>query len=104
MSMDTAALFELAENEWTKAPIAAGEEELLVLLESKTPAATLPLSQIRFRVEADYRRTKEQEFMQQLSADLMSRYDVKILAAPAAKGKTSADGESDDENRAEAGE
>ena len=80
---DTSGLFDLAEGQWTKAAINTGAEKLLVLVESKTPAATPPLSEIRFRVESDYRRRKQQELIEQLSADLMSRYDVKIVASPA---------------------
>ncbi|MFP6766324.1 MAG: hypothetical protein VB858_22020, partial [Planctomycetaceae bacterium] len=79
---DTSGVFELAAGEWTRTPIEAGGERLWVLIESKTPAAVPPLSQIRFRVEADYGRIKRQELTQQLSRDLMSRYDVKILAEP----------------------
>lgn len=81
---DTSALFELAEDEWTKTPVPSGDEKLLVLVESKTPATTPPLSEIRYRVEADYRRKKQKEFSEQLSADLMSRYHVKIVATPTA--------------------
>jgi len=79
---DTAALFELAEGDWTRTPLTVGDEKILVLVESKTPATTPPLSQIRLRVEADYRRRKYQELTQKLSGDLMSRYDVQIVAPP----------------------
>jgi peptidyl-prolyl cis-trans isomerase C len=84
---ETAVFFDLAEGEWTKAPVEAGDERLLVLLESKAPATTPPLDQIRFRVESDYRQRKQQELMQKLSADLMSRYDVKIVATPSAANR-----------------
>lgn len=80
---DTSTIFSLAVGEWTKTPVESGDEKLLVLLDSKTPATTPPLDEIRFRVESDYRRRKQQELTQRLSADLMSRYDVKIMAASA---------------------
>lgn len=79
---DVSELFALAVGEWTQEPVATPHEQALVLVDSKTPAATPPLEQIRFRVEADYRRKKGQELMQQLAADLMSRYDVRIHAEP----------------------
>ena len=79
---DTAALFALAAGEWTKTPITAANEKLLVLIGSKTAASTPPLTQVRLRVAADYRRRKQQELTEQLGAELMSRYDVRIVAAP----------------------
>lgn len=93
---DTSAIFALTEGEWTKTPIEAGDQKVLVLVESKTAAATPPLDQIRFRVESDYRRRKQQELTQQLSADLMSRYDVKIVVPPTEK--EASDEESSDES------
>ena len=79
---NTEPIFELAAGAWTKTPLTAGDKQRLVLVESKTPATTPPLSQIRFRVEIDYRRRKQQELTQRLLQDLMARYDVKILAMP----------------------
>ena len=76
---DTSAIFTLSEGEWTKTPIEAGDQKVLMLVDAKTETTTPPLDQIRFRVEADYRRRKQQELTQQLSSDLMSRYDVKII-------------------------
>jgi hypothetical protein len=92
-------LFELAAGEWTKTPVAAGDEKLLVLVESKSPATTPPLAQIRSRVEADYRRRKQQELRRKLSADLMSRYDVKIVSTPSdgSEDASSASGGSDND-------
>jgi len=81
---ETSALFDLEAGEWTSAPVEAGEEKLWILLQSKTAASIPPLSRIRARVEEDYRRIKRQEITQKLSADLMTRYQVRIHARPAA--------------------
>jgi len=89
---DIAALFKLSSGQWTKKPLTVEGEQFLVLLESKTPAATPSLAQIRFSVETDYRRRKQQELRQQLSADLMQRYDVKVVAAPPDRAEDRADG------------
>ena len=76
---DTSAIFELSEGEWTTTPVRFENETLLVLVDKKSPASTPALLEIRFRVETDYRRRKRQELMQQLTTDLMSRYDVEIV-------------------------
>ncbi len=79
---DTTPLFSLAAGKWTTEPHAHGDDQFLVLIEEKTPAHTPPLSEIRQRVELDYRRRKEREIMQQLFDDLLVRYDVKIMPPP----------------------
>ncbi len=81
-------LFQLSKGQWTKQPHAGSDgRKFLVLVEDKTPARTPPLSEIRFRVEADYRARKQQELSEKLFHDLMSRYDVRIhlMEKPAEK-------------------
>ena len=95
---ETSAIFALSEGEWTKTPMEVGDQKVLVLVDSKTAAATPPLDQVRFRVESDYRHRKQQELTQQLSADLMSRYDVKIVAPPT-ETKAGEDDSSDESTR-----
>lgn len=77
---DVSAVFDLGVESWTKEPGRGTDKSWLALLESKTPARLPPLSELRFRVAADYRLRKRQELMQELLADLMKRYDVQILA------------------------
>jgi hypothetical protein len=76
---ETAALFDLQEGEWMTTPVGSGESRSLVLVETKTPATTPPLAEIRPVIEADYRRRKREELTEHLSSDLMSRYDVEII-------------------------
>lgn len=87
---DVDAVFALSAGEWTKSPLKGSDEQLLALVESKTPAATPPLEQIRFRVEADYRAIKQQELSKRLFDDLTSRYDVRIVRMPTARSRKSA--------------
>ncbi|MCY2991812.1 MAG: peptidyl-prolyl cis-trans isomerase [Planctomycetota bacterium] len=75
-------LFALEAGRWTDKPLVHGQARYLVLVAKKTPASTLPFSQVRGQVEAEYRQRKQQELAQKLFQDLMNRYDVKWLSAP----------------------
>lgn len=83
---DVEQLFGLETGAWTDKPHENGKDRYLVLLQSKTPAQTPPLEEVRRRVEAEYRARKEQELSQKLFQDLMARYDVRILDVPPSTG------------------
>ena len=72
-------LFEIEAGTWTTEPHVHAGRRFLVLIVQKTPAGTPPLSEIGEKVESDYRQRKQQELSEQLTRDLMSRYEVKIL-------------------------
>ncbi len=103
---DVEPLFALAAGEWTKEPQLNRDQKYLVLVEKKTPARTPPFEEVRPRVEADYARIKEQELTEELFRDLLTRYEVRILAPDAgdedkesvkpADGEPETDQESDD--------
>ena len=77
---DVNELFKLSVDNWTKEPHTGSDRKrFLVLCDVKTPARTPPLSQIRWRVEADYRARKRREISDRLYRDLMARFDVKVL-------------------------
>ena len=80
---DVEPLFALSPGEWTKEPHASGDRAYLVLVEKKTPARTPQLEEVRPRVEADYARIKQQELTEELFRDLLTRYQVRILAPDA---------------------
>jgi len=75
---DVEQLFGLEAGKWTDNPHENGDGRFLVLIESKTPARTLPFEEVRRQVEAEYRARKERELSEKLFRDLMVRYDVKI--------------------------
>ncbi len=79
---DTTALFELDVGGWTESPVQGPSASFLVLVDSKSPARTPPLDEVRFRVEADYRARKRQELTQGIFEDLTARYEVRIHAQP----------------------
>jgi len=89
----TDALFELSEGEWTKTAHVAGDKSYLVLVEKKTAARTPPLEEVKAQVESDYAARKQQELSAKLFADLMTRYEVKIMAPEAEEKKS--DGENE---------
>jgi hypothetical protein len=98
---NTDGLFSLEAGKWTEKPHTAGDARYLVLAESKEPERTLPLEQVRRRVEADYRERKVQELSQRLFRELMTRYDVRIEQLAETKpspksGATPAAGPDDD--------
>jgi hypothetical protein len=86
---DTQALFDLGPGKWTTEPHVNGDDRYLVLVEGKTAPRTPPLSEVRSRVELDYVSRKRQELSNRLFADLMSRYDVKIVAENVTKSSDS---------------
>jgi len=75
---NTEALFKLSEGQWTKAPHVHNDDKYLVLVEQKTPARTLPLSEVKQVVRSDYLARKQQEVSEELFRDLLTRYDVQI--------------------------
>ncbi len=77
---NTDALFDMDTGTWTDEPHENGDDDYLVLVESKTPARTLSFEEVRPRVEAEYRARKQQELSQKLFQDLMVRYEVKMNA------------------------
>ena len=81
---DTAPLFALEPGRWTQTALRHGKRRFLALVEEKIPERTPPLSEVKGRVEAEYRARKEQEITETLLQDLMTRYHVKILAEPGA--------------------
>lgn len=85
---DVSKLFNLKTDQWTTTPHASGDDQFLVLVESKTPARTPPLKEARPHVEADYRRAKRQELAGSLMTELMDRYDVHFAVGEAPKGGT----------------
>ena len=103
---DVEPLFALGEGGWTKEPQVNRDQRFLVLVEKKTPARTPPFEEVRPRVEADYARIKQQELTEELFGDLLTRYEVRILAphaededkesAKPARGEPETDQESDD--------
>lgn len=108
----TDSLFSLAAGQWTNEPHTNGEQRFLVLVQKKSPAQTPPLSEIRPRVTADYMARKQQELSQKLFADLMDRYNVKVITLPnepagdhrtakTARGTAKADHAADNEQDAE---
>lgn len=108
----TDSLFELDAGQWTSEPQANGDRRFLLLIESKSPAHTPPLSEIRERVQADYVSRKQQELARKLIEDLMVRYDVKLMSmadepanddvVPTNEDPAETDKPSDDEQDAEA--
>ena len=82
---DVEQLFGLEAGKWTDKPHENGDDRYLVLLDSKTPAQTLPFEKVRRQVEAEYRARKERELSEKLFRDLMARYDVKIHDAQPSK-------------------
>lgn len=74
-------LFELAEGQWTKTPLANGEHRYLVLVDKKNPAQTPSFEQAAQRVRADYTAVKQRELTDKLLQDLTSRYQVRIMPA-----------------------
>ena len=92
---DVSSVFDLEIEGWTKEPVTGSGKFWLALLQSKVPARVPLLSEIRLRVEADYRVRKRRELMQGLLTDLMERYDVQILTG--AQKRSASD--SDEPNR-----
>jgi hypothetical protein len=80
---DVDTLFALDEGRWTSQPHVHEDRRFLVLVDRKTPARSPPLDEVRDRVRADYVARKRQELTDALFAELMDRYQVKILAADA---------------------
>ena len=95
---DTQALFELAQDQWTKEPhTGAGDEKYLVLVQRKTAARIPPLGEIEPQVRAEYSARKQRELTEQLFRDLMTRYDVRLVepARPDDQPDNQPDGEPD---------
>ena len=82
---DVEPLFQVAEGAWTKEPLVRQQERFLVLVEKKTPRVTPRLQDVQRQVRADYTARKQQELAEKLFADLMQRYDVRIMAETPAK-------------------
>ena len=78
---DTEALFDLPQEEWTKEPhTGADGEKYFVLVQRKNAARIPALEEIEPQVRAAYTARKQQELSQQLFRDLMTRYDVRLVA------------------------
>ena len=101
---DVSTVFELEVGAWTKSPVVGRAGTWLALLQSKTPGRVPDLTEIRLRVAADYRMRKQQELLRGLLAELMDRYDVRILdsaAQPAESGGGQKNRESHKPNKSE---
>ena len=91
-------LFELGEGQWTKTPLAQGNDRFLVLVQKKIPPRTPPLEEVESRVRGDYVMRKQQEWAEKMLGELMMRYEVRIVppeppakdSAPPAQGGKSA--------------
>jgi len=80
----TDALFALSEGQWTREPILRSDAALLVLVETKTAARTLPFAQVKQHVQKRCLQQMRTEALKKLFEDLMARYDVdiKLQAVP----------------------
>jgi parvulin-like peptidyl-prolyl isomerase len=83
----TDILFTLEAGKWTEQPVVHREQRWLVLVESKTPARTLPLEEVRAQVEAEYRAQKQQELARKLFQELVTRYRVQLSPPEPAPGE-----------------
>ena len=87
-------LFKLEQGHWSERPHAVGDKKFLVLAESKSPARTPTLEEVRSRVRSDYTTRKHRELSKKLFRDLTSRYDVHLVQAqPEPAGQPSAEKE-----------
>ena len=73
-------VFDLGEGEWTKSPIELGPSKLALLVEKKNAAKPKTFAEAEPDVRRNYLAQKRQEMMGKLMNDLMSRYNVRILA------------------------
>ena len=96
---NTDPLFELNADQWTTEPHTNDHNRFLVLIDSKTPAHTPPLSKIRARVENDYISRKRQELSRKIFEELAARYNVRILSTvdEPAENDVATDNEATDE-------
>jgi tetratricopeptide (TPR) repeat protein len=78
---DVELLFQLNEEQWTQQAVAGRDGNYLVLVEKKIAASLPPLDEIRRQVENDYTRIKQQELVEKLFRELMTRYDVELTSA-----------------------
>jgi hypothetical protein len=76
---DIEPLFKLAEGEWTKQAHVRDKDRFLVLVEKKAPRQVPQLNDVLSQVRRDYVSRKQQELTEKLFADLVTRYEVRIL-------------------------
>lgn len=86
MPPELAAVFDLAEGEWTKSPVPLGPGKLLLLVEKKETAAPATFAEAEQAVRRDYVAQKQQEKLGRLMEELMKKYDVRILAPRVSDG------------------
>jgi hypothetical protein len=75
---DVDTLLDLEPGAWTNEPYVNGQRRFLVFVEDKTPARTPEFDEVASRVEAEYRRRKQQEILEKTFQELMTRYEVEI--------------------------